>query len=55
MDKNDARYFAGMMEEFLEIPSFVCETIEQRLMVGKYEEVCKFIVNRHRELNGDER
>lgn len=51
MDKNEARKFAGLMEDYLEIPSFVCELIEEKLTEGKYEEVIKYIIARKDELN----
>ena len=50
MDKNDAIKFAGLMEDYLEIPSFVCELIEKKLTEGKYEEVIKYIITRKDEL-----
>jgi len=51
MDKNDAIKFACLMEDYLEIPSIVCELIERKLTEGKYEEVIKYIINRKDELN----
>ena len=51
MDKNEARKFAGLMEDYLEIPSLVCELIERKLIEGKYEEVIKYIIDRKDELN----
>lgn len=53
MNKQDARYFAGKMEDILNIPAFVCEKIEQELINEDYESVCKFILNRLKEINGD--
>lgn len=50
LDKNEAREFAGLMEDYLDIPSFVCELIEQKLTEGKYEEVIKYIIQRRKEL-----
>lgn len=51
MDKYLAIKFAGLMEDYLEIPSFVCELIENKLINGKYEEVIKYIIDRKDELN----
>lgn len=53
MKKQDARYFAGKMEDFLNIPSFVCEKMEEELMNEKYESVCFFILRRLKEINSD--
>ena len=39
MDKEKAICFAGLMESYLNIPSFVCELIEKKLIDGKSEEV----------------
>lgn len=50
MDINEARKFAGYMEDFLEIPAMVCEIIEAKLVAGKYEEICRYIVQRKTEL-----
>ncbi len=55
MDKNDARKFAGLMEDYLDIPSFVCELIEEKLTEGKYEEVIKYIIKRKEELKNSNR
>lgn len=50
LDKNEARKFAGLMEDYLDIPSIVCELIEEKLTEGNYEEVIKFIIKRKDEL-----
>ena len=50
MKKEDAIYFAGLMEDYLHIPSFLCETIEKDLSDGKYKEVIEYIIQRKREL-----
>ena len=31
MKIEDARYFSGLMEDYLDIPAFICETIENKL------------------------
>lgn len=51
MNKEKAICFAGLMESYLNIPSFVCELIEKKLIEGKSEEVIEYIVNRKAELN----
>lgn len=48
MEKEDARYFAGLMEDFLSIPAFVCEKIEINLIQGNYKEVVEFVIKRKR-------
>lgn len=50
MSNEDAKFFAGEMEDFLDIPAMLCEAIEKRLAQGKYKEVCEYIVRRRREL-----
>lgn len=50
MNKEDAIFFAGQMEDFLHIPSFVCEMIEKSLMEEKYKDVLEFIISRRKEL-----
>ena len=50
MNKEDAVFFAGEMEDFLDIPSMFCEKIETMLTEGKAMEVCEYIVRRRREL-----
>lgn len=42
--------FASLMEDYLNIPSFVCEYIEQALISEKYEEVINYILQRRKEL-----
>lgn len=50
MKKEDAIYFAGLMEDYLHIPFFLSETIEKDLSDGKYKEVIEYIIQRKREL-----
>jgi uncharacterized protein (UPF0305 family) len=50
MNKEEAIYFAGLMEFYLNIPSFVCENIEKKLIDENYKEVIEFIINRTKEL-----
>ena len=50
MNKERAIKFASLMEDYLNIPSFVCEYIEQSLISGKYEEVINYIIQRRKEL-----
>lgn len=50
MNKDDAVFFAGQMEDFLDIPSMFCEKIEKMLNEGKAMEVCEYIVRRRMEL-----
>lgn len=50
MIKEEAIYFAGLMASYLDIPSFVCEIIEKKLIEGKYQEVIEYIIQRKREL-----
>ena len=54
MEKQDAIYFAGLMEDYLQIPAMVCELIEKKLIQGKYEEVIKYIIQRCKELKKGE-
>jgi hypothetical protein len=51
MDSNDAIMFAGLMEDFLNVPSLVCELIEKKLTEGKYEEVIRYIIERKKKMN----
>ena len=46
MNKEDAIYFAGLMEDYLHIPSFLCETIEKKIIDEKYKEVIEYIIQR---------
>ena len=46
--------FAGLMEEYLNIPSFVCELIEKQLEDNKYKEVIEYIVQRRNEIENKE-
>lgn len=50
MNKEMAIEFAGLMEDYLNIPSFVCEYIEQALISEKYEEVINYILQRRKEI-----
>ena len=51
MKIEDARYFAGLMEDYLEIPAFICERIESKLKNEEYKDVIEFIINRKKSLN----
>lgn len=51
MKIEDARYFAGLMEDYLEIPAFICEKIENKLANEEYKDVIEFIINRKKSLN----
>lgn len=48
MEIKDARFFAGLMEDYLEIPAFTCESMEKKLINGEYKEVIEFIIKRKR-------
>lgn len=50
MNKEDAQFFAGEMENFLDIPSMLCESVESLLTQGRYKEVCDFILRRRKEI-----
>lgn len=50
MNKENAIYFAGLMEDYLHIPSFLCETIEKNLIDKKYKEVIEYIIQRKKEI-----
>lgn len=50
MSKENRIKFAGLMEEYLNIPSFVCELIEKQLQDNKYKEVIEYIVQRRNEI-----
>lgn len=54
MNREEAIYFAGLMESYLNIPSFICEIIEYKLIEGKYQEVIEYIIQRKRELDKGE-
>lgn len=54
MNKENAIYFAGLMEDFLNIPSFVCEMIQLELEEGCYEEVIEYIIQRKKEIQKKE-
>ena len=51
MNKENAIYFAGLMEDYLHIPSFLCETIEKNLIDKKYKEVIEYIIQRKKEID----
>lgn len=50
MNKEKAIRFAGLMEDYLNIPSFVCEMIQQQLEENKYKEVVEYVVQRRNEI-----
>ena len=50
MSRERAIYFAGLMEEYLNIPSCVCENIENELINEKYYKVINYIIDRKKEL-----
>lgn len=50
MDKEKAIRFAGLMESYLNIPSFVCEMIEKDLCNYKYKETIEYVINRRNEI-----
>ena len=50
MNKEDSIRFAGLMEDYLNIPSFVCEMIQQQLEENKYKEVVEYVVQRRNEI-----
>ena len=50
MNKEELIRFAGLMEDYLNIPSFVCEMIEQQLEENKYKEVVEYVVQRRNEI-----
>lgn len=52
-EKNRIR-FAGLMEEYLNIPIFVCELIEKQLEDNKYKEVIEYVVQRRNEIENKE-
>lgn len=54
MDKCIAREFVCSIADDLRLPSFMCETIEDKLIAGKAEEVIEYYVKRKRELKKGE-
>lgn len=54
MNKEEAIRFAGLMEDYLNIPSFVCEMIQQQLEQNKYKEVVEYVVQRRNEIESKE-
>ena len=55
MKEDRARYFAGLMEDFLHIPAFMCERIERKLVNDKYEEVINYVIDRKQYLEQEEK
>ena len=49
MSRERAIYFAGLMKEYLNIPSCVCENIENELINEKYYKVINYIIDRKKE------
>ena len=54
MSEENRIRFAGLMEEYLNIPSFVCELIEKQLQDNKYKEVVEYVVQRRNEIENKE-
>ena len=54
MSEENRIRFAGLMEEYLNIPSFVCELIEKQLEDNKYKEVIEYVVQRRNEIENKE-
>ena len=54
MNKEEAIRFAGLMEDYLNIPSFVCEMIQQQLEENKYKEVVEYVIQRRNEIESKE-
>lgn len=52
MKRSDAKFFAEQIEDFLEIPPIVSETIKDQLVNGDYKDVCRFILGRRKVLEG---
>ena len=50
MDKSIARQFTCLMADYLDLPSFVCELIENKLIKSEYEEVIEYVVKRKKEI-----
>ncbi|MBQ5695644.1 MAG: hypothetical protein IIV48_03210 [Clostridium sp.] len=50
MSEENRIRFAGLMEAYLNIPSFVCELIEKQLQDNKYKEVIEYVVQRRNEI-----
>lgn len=50
MEQATARAFAGLMEDYLHLPGFMCEKIEARLLEGHFEEVIQYVVDRRKEI-----
>lgn len=55
MNKEEAVYFAGLMEDYLNIPSFICESIEKDLVNGRYKEVIEYIIQRKKYLKKEQK
>ena len=54
MSEENRIRFAGLMEAYLNIPSFVCELIEKQLQDNKYKEVIEYVVQRRNEIENKE-
>ncbi len=54
MNEEEAIRFAGLMEDYLNIPSFVCEAIQQQLEKNKYKEVIEYVIQRRNEIESKE-
>lgn len=50
MNKEEAIRFAGLMEEYLHIPAFVCEMIQDQLENNNYKEVVEYVIKRRNEI-----
>ena len=50
MNKEEAIRFAGLMEDYLHIPSFVCEMIQDHLENNNYKEVVEYVIQRRNEI-----
>jgi len=48
MKKAEIREFVGLMEDYLHIPSSICEVMEDKLLHKKYPEVIGYIVSRRK-------
>ena len=54
MSEENRIRFAGLMEDYLNIPAFVCEFIEKQLKDKKYKEVVEYVVQRRNEIENKE-
>ena len=48
MKKAKIQEFVGLMEDYLHIPSSMCEVLEDKLLHKKYPEVIEYIVSRRK-------